>query len=646
MTRRDARLAPGTRFRRHARTIGTVASIVWSSSPGLVSTLTVICLGSGLIAPATAWLQRDLLDALVPLSLAAHRRPGAGQAPVPHSWLPGHDLLALVVGLGVLGVGAAVVPQVQQYIQLTMRRSVALVLSDRAYRAVSSWPGIARFESPAFADKLQLTNQLGQATAASLITTTLGCGQALVTAVTFLATLILINPVLAVVAAITQGLAIAANLSNARQQAFLQIENSARSRRQQSFSRLLNDAVAAKEVRLFALGDFLRGRMLAELSAIRISERALGRRLLRIESVFAVVTSTVIAGGLVWTVTQVARGQMPIGNVSLFVMAAVGMQAAMSQAAAALGGLTESVMLFGSYTDVVTAPPDLPVKIPPVPVPALADGITFDDVWFRYDESHSWVLRGVSMHFRAGSRVALVGLNGSGKSTLVKLLCRLYDPVKGSIRWDGVDIRDFDPVALRERIAGVFQDYMSYELTVTENIGMGDLRYAADADSIRRAAELAGADADISRLPDGYDTMLSRVFRSGGNANARAGVMLSGGQRQRLALARAFMRSDRDLLIVDEPMSSLDAQAEHEVNQRLAQVRAGRTCVLISHRLATVRPADDIFVLAKGIVAEQGTHAELMASGGHYARLFSMQAAGYSDVGAAGGAAASAEVTR
>ena len=621
----------------HTRVARSAASVVWSASPALVGGLAVVSLAAGLIPPATAWLQRDLLDALVPLSRA-------GRA---HPWLSGHSLLLLVVALGMLGVAAAIVPQGQQYIQATMRRAVGLVLSDRAYRAVSSWPGIARFESPTFADKLQLTSQLSQATASSLITSTLGCGQALITAVTFMVTLVVINPVLAVIAAVAQSLAIAANLGNARRQAQLQVENSSRGRRQQSYGRLLNDAVAAKEVRLFGLGDFLGGRMLAELKAIRMTERALSRRLLCVESGFAALTAAVIAGGLVWTVAQVAAGHMPLGDLSLFVTAAMGMQAAMNQIASALGGVTQSVMLFGAYTDVVSAPPDLPVEASPVPVPALRQGIAIDDVWFRYDESHPWVLRGVSMFIPAGRHVALVGLNGSGKSTLVKLLCRLYDPVRGNIRWDGTDIRDLDPVALRQRTAGVFQDYMSYDLTVSENIGMGDLSALGDTEAIRRAAEMAGADADISRLPQGYDTMLSRVFFSGArNSNTQVGVILSGGQRQRLALARAFMRSDRDLLIVDEPMSSLDAQAEHEINRRLAEVHAGRTCVLISHRLASVREADHIFVLANGVVAERGTHAELMAAGGRYAHLFSLQAAGYSGVGAVDKAATSAEVAR
>jgi len=243
----------------------------------------------------------------------------------------------------------------------------------------------------------------------------------------------------------------------------------------------------------------------------------------------------------------------------------------------------------------------------------------------------------------AGCRTALVGLNGAGKTTLIKLLCRLYDPVKGTIRWDGIDLRELDPRSLRQRIAAVFQDFISYELTARENIGLGDVSAIEDFDVIRNAAELAGSHADITKLPDGYDTLLSRVFRPVPKEDAegvlRPGLVLSGGQRQRLALARALMRADRDLLLVDEPMSSLDAEAEYAMNHVLDGIAAsGSTSVLISHRLASVRNADQIVVIADGMLAERGTHAELMSADGNYARLFKLQASGYRDVSIANGA--------
>ena len=254
------------------------------------------------------------------------------------------------------------------------------------------------------------------------------------------------------------------------------------------------------------------------------------------------------------------------------------------------------------------------------------------DVWFRYDSAHSWVLQGVSLFIPAGQSVALIGLNGAGKSTLVKLICRFYDPARGAIFWDGTDIRDMNPEDLRARIGTVFQDYMAYDLTATENIGMGDLDRLGDTTRVRGAAVQAGADEQLTSLPRGYDTLLSRIFFDNKDkGNPETGVFLSGGQWQRIAVARGLMRADRDLLILDEPSSGMDAEAEHALHRRLYQIRQGRTSLLISHRLGSVRDADMICVLAVGRVAEQGTHATLMKAGGEYFRLFTLQSSGYQE---------------
>ncbi len=622
-------------WRARAASARVAATVVWSSAPLLVTGLAVLSLAAGLLGPASAWLQRQVVDTLVVPS-----RPGRHGTGLPG--LDSRSLLALVLALGVTGLAAAVVPQGQQYVQANLRRAVRVVVYDRVYQAVASWPGISRFESSEYADKLQLSSQLAQGTTSDLVTSLLSIAQAVVTTVTFLISLYLLGPVLAAVIAGVQALAIWAGMVNAGRQAQLTFQNAIRARRQQSYSSLLSNAVAAQEVRLYGLGSFLRGRILTELNAITASERGLDRRLLQVESGLGALNSTVIGGGLIWIVTRISAGAMPLGDVSLFIMAALGLQGAMSQIAAGVGGISRSAATFTAFTDVVNAPPDLPVSAQPRPVPLLRDRITVENVWFRYHPALPWVLRGVSLTIPAGTHLGLVGRNGSGKSTLVKLLCRLYDPQRGCIRWDGIDIREFDPATLRDRIAGLFQDYMCYELTAAENIGVGDLTALEDLDAIRQAAELAGAAPDIDRLPDGYDTMLSRIYMSGPRRkNAHTGVALSGGQRQRVAMARALMRANRDLLIVDEPMASLDAEAEHATNQRLAQVRTGRTCVLISHRMATVRTADTIVVISDGVVAEQGTHSELIAADGGYAHLFRLQAAGYRANLAADRAAAS-----
>jgi ATP-binding cassette, subfamily B, bacterial len=288
------------------------------------------------------------------------------------------------------------------------------------------------------------------------------------------------------------------------------------------------------------------------------------------------------------------------------------------------------VLMFGSYLELIATPSELPVPAAPAAATPLRRGIEVEDVWFRYGPDHPWVLCGVSCFIPHGQALALVGYNGAGKSTLVKLLCRFYDPDRGRILWDGTDLRDMDPDELRERISVVFQDYMTYEMSAADNIGVGDLTKIGESAALTAAACAAGIDDKLAGLPKGYQTLLTRMFFDlTDKDNPEAGVLLSGGQWQRVALARAFLRGARDLMILDEPSSGLDAEAEHDISARLRDSRRGRTTVLISHRLGAVRAADHIVVLADGVVIEQGDHDALMTMGGTYARLFSLQARGY-----------------
>jgi ATP-binding cassette subfamily B protein len=217
---------------------------------------------------------------------------------------------------------------------------------------------------------------------------------------------------------------------------------------------------------------------------------------------------------------------------------------------------------------------------------------------------------------------------------MVKLLCRFYDPTRGRILWDGIDLRDLDPADLRRRVGAVFQDFMRYDLTAAENIAVGDVPALDDRARIERAGVRAGVDPALRALPKGYDTLLTRgLLGVEAEADPSTGVPLSGGQWQRLAVGRALMRDTADLLVLDEPSSGLDAEAEYDIHRTLHALRRGTTSLLISHRLGAVKDADRIVVLVDGRIRESGAHAQLMAAGGVYARLFGLQAKGYLDTG-------------
>jgi ATP-binding cassette subfamily B protein len=589
-------------MRQSLRRALAAVKLAWAASRASLLAVAAITATQGMVPVALAWITKVLLDELT-------------QPPFSTG-----TLFACIAALAVLGLAADGLAALEDYLRSGLHRRVRLIVQSRLFARLNRYPSIAVYESPEQLDRVRLAEHAGDHAPEEAVGTGLQLLQAAVTATGFAVTLLVLwAPMAAIVVAIAVPAALL-QLRLGRLRATMTQEVTPLQRRQMFFRLLLTDVKAAKEVRLFGLGRFLLGRMLRDLRAANNAEMRVDRFTAWAQLRIGLLTGALTVIGLTATVVLASRGRLSIGEVTVFLAAVAALHATIGSAAAGCARAYEALLLFEHYLAVVNDPV---TDAGNLPAPRLSRGIEFHDVWFRYGDGLAWVLRGTNLRLPTQGAIGLVGLNGAGKSTIVKLLTRLYEPTRGRITWDGIDLAQLDPASLRARISAVFQDFMAYDLTAAENIGVGELTKLEDLPRIRAAAALADADTIVARLPQGYQTLLSRIFHGETNAS------LSGGQWQRIALARAFLREEADLLILDEPSSGLDAVTEHALHQRLAQLRAGRLSLLISHRLNALRDADHILVLEEGLVVEQGDHDRLIRSGGRYAELFSLQAQGY-----------------
>jgi ABC-type multidrug transport system fused ATPase/permease subunit len=390
---------------------------------------------------------------------------------------------------------------------------------------------------------------------------------------------------------------------------------------------------AAKEVRAFGLADYLRGRY-GELYDERISAlRRVSREQSRLALLANAAMGAVLAATLLLMAWLTLRGTVDIPSAGVAVAGIAIVGSRLAGAGWSIGALTESARHIEDYLAFTGLLPELAQTRPTGPAPVGFHRLSVRDVAFTYPTANTPALRGVSLDVAAGEVVALVGENGSGKTTLAKLLAGLYQPDSGRITWDGTDVSTVDPEDLRRQIAVIFQDFERFHLTLRENIGLGRVAAVTDLPGVKAAAAHAGADRFAERLSDGYETMLGPEFagpEDPDEPDAPRGTDLSVGQWQRVALARAFYRG-APFVILDEPTAALDPRAEQDLFDTIRTLLDGRTVLFISHRFSSVRSADRIYVLDDGLIAESGSHQELMAADGLYAELFTLQAAAYLD---------------
>ena len=393
-------------------------------------------------------------------------------------------------------------------------------------------------------------------------------------------------------------------------------------RRQLEYLRQMGASVeTAKEVKIFNLNRFFieRFRTLSQ-KFFEANRKLAGRRAFwgTLLAALGTLGYYIAYGYIAW---RTVRGDFSIGDLTFLAGSFRRLRQLLESLLTGFSQVASQALYLDDLYSFFEIVPEIASRPDAVPVPdPIRSGFVFDNVGFRYEGSDRWALRGLSFELHAGEVLALVGENGAGKTTLVKLLARLYDPDEGRILLDGRDLRDYDLDDLRANMGVIFQDFVRYHLSAGENIGVGLVEAMHDNARIRDAAHRALADEVIDALPDGYEQLIGRRFKTG--------VDLSGGQWQKIAIARAYMR-EAQVMILDEPTAALDARAEFQVFQRFKELSEQRTAVLISHRFSSVRMADRILVLADGRIEASGTHEQLMAEGGRYAELFELQAAGY-----------------
>jgi len=577
--------------------------LVWRSSPAATAVLGLVTVVAALLPLGVAYVGKEIVDAVV-----------AGSRDRALRWV--------LVELGLVGALALVqrgLALTRQLLGARLAIDINVLILEKALTLE-----LRHFEDPEFYDQLTRARREASSRPVSVVTETFQLVQNVLTLCGYIALLVRFSgwAVLGLVVA-----AVPATIAEMRfSRAAFRLRNwrSPDARRLGYLEYVLANDNHAKEVKLFGLGPLLLGRYRRLGEQFYREDKALAFRRAGWAYALSLVGTGAFYGCYVVMALAAAAGRLSLGSLTLYVVAFRQGQQAFQSILAALGGMYEDNLYMSNlfqYLEIPTAAAENGASAGAAAGTADADGIRFEDVGFQYPGQAGWALRHVDLHIPAGQSLALVGHNGAGKTTFIKLLTRMYEPGEGRIVLDGRDLREWGAEALRRRVGVIFQDFNRYQLKLRENVGVGSVDHLEDELRVRRAVDQGGAGDVVAGLAEGLDTPLGRWFQDGAE--------LSGGQWQKVALARAFMREEADILVLDEPTAALDAEAEHAVFERFRQLAHGRTTIVISHRFPTVRMADRIVVLEGGRIVERGTHAELVAAGARYAQLFALQARGY-----------------
>jgi len=583
--------------------------LVWVTNGRLTVFLALLTLVAGILPAAMAYVGALIIDEVLAATKIAQDSGDVSMTRV--------FTLVAVEALIVASISGAQrgISLCQALLRAQLGQRVNVMILEKAITLE-----LAQFEDSEFYDKLTRARREASSRPLSLVNRTFGLGQNLISLLSYGVLLVQFSP-WAVLILVLAGLPSFVAETRFSGQAFTLFRwRSPETRMQIYLETVIAREDNVKEVKLFGLGPLLLQRYRDIFKRLYKADRALAIRRDGWGFLLGLIGTAALYGAYAWIAFAAVISRISLGQMTMYLMLFRQGQSAVSAILSAIGGMYEDNLYLSTlyeYLETPVAKSDAGKTKGPQP----NDGIRFEKVSFTYPGASEPALREVDLHIHPGESLALVGENGSGKTTLIKLLTRLYTPDDGRILLDGMDLNDWDEETLRQRIGVIFQDFSRYQFLVGENIGAGDVRQFDDEHRWKDAADKGMADDFIDKLPSGYQTQLGKWFKDGQE--------LSGGQWQKIALSRAFMRTDADILVLDEPTAAMDAAAEARIFEHFRKLTQNRIAILISHRFSTVRMASQIVVIENGRVIERGSHEELMELSGHYANLFSLQAAGY-----------------